>query len=436
MNSSAYIFGTLSSGYTQYPEDNKKILFRTVADRIYSKDMIAIKRDGNLLYYIYAHSVSSRQSSSRYIGFAIELNGLYYNDASLLFPLFEDVLTKVVLSGKFVEFNDDGEIVAKTEQIHQEQGEVDRVVKSLLLSVENLPESGFRRLPPINYSVGINEAVFLSDKSTATDIDNALTQYNAINICKDGASSLSVLAGYSDQIKRLSEQIKALTKANTDLSDDLAKTKRQKKRTTIVTVLSLLIATAVIVIISVSTSLSEQVRALKYNISVFQDELKEKEGEIETQEKIIKYDASQIKSLEAEISAAQNELNAFKSENDSLVALVNDLKAQVLSSTNITLEDQVGGTKNQASSRNYSSGTSSSNNSRMSLSDESITINVGATKTLYAYNYGSAIEWESNNDDIATVTSSGVIKGVSVGTTAIWAKGKEYKRCLVTVVSK
>ena len=440
MNSSVYIFGSLSSGYTQYPDDNKKALFRTVADRIYSKNMIAIRRDGNLLYYIYAHTVSSRQSSTRYIGFAIELNGLYYNDVSLFFPLFEDAFTKVVLSGKFLVFNDDGEIVANTEQIHHEQGEVNRVVRSLLLNVENLPNSGFRKLPPINYSAGINEGAHLSDKATAVDIDNALLQYNAINIYKDSATSLLALSGYSDQIKRLSGQIKTLTKANNDLSVDLAKTKRQKKRTTIVTVLSLLIATAVIVIISVSTSLSEQVRNLTHNISVLQDEIKEKEGIIEDRDKTIKKNASEIKTLKANISAIQNELNDSKSENETLVTQVNDLKTQVssLSSRNKTLESQVSGTNNQSSSRNnsYSSGSDYSNNSKMSLSAESITIDVGSTKTLYAYNYGSTIQWESNNTNIATVSSSGVVKGVSAGTTTIWAKGKDYKRCLVTVVSK
>ena len=225
MNSSVYIFGSLSSGYTQYPDDNKRTLFMTVSDRIYSKDMIAVRRDGNLLYYIYARALFSQQSNSQYIGFAIELNGLYYNNLPLLFPLFEDALTKVVLSGKFVEFNDDGEIVANTTQIHHDQGEVNRVSSSLLSSVEALPESGYKKLPPVNYSVGLNKGTHLTDKSTAEDVDNALLQYNAINIYKDSAGGISALAGYAEKIKSLSGQIKSLSKENTDLSDDLDKTK-------------------------------------------------------------------------------------------------------------------------------------------------------------------------------------------------------------------
>lgn len=439
MNSSVYIFGSLSSGYTQYPDDNKRTLFKTVSDRIYSKDMIAVRRDGNLLYYIYARALYSQQSNSQYIGFAIELNGLYYNNLSLLFPLFEDAFTKVVLSGKFVEFNDDGEIVANTTQIHHDQGEVNRVSSSLLSSVEALSESGYKQLPPVNYSVGLNEGTHLTDKSSAEDVDNALLQYNAINIYKDSAGGISALAGYAEKIKSLSGQIKSLSKENTDLSDDLAKTKRQKKRTTIVTVLSLLIATAVVVIISVSTSLSEQVKNLTHNINVLQDELKDKERVIEERDKTIKKNTSDIKTLKANLSKLTKELDDSKSENESLIAQVNELKTQVSSLTprNKTLENQSSRTSNQSSSRSnsYTSSGGTSSTAKMSISSESITINVGATKTLYAYNYGTSIQWESDNTRIATVSSSGLVKGVSAGTTTIWAKGNEYKRCVVTVVS-
>lgn len=298
MNSSVYIFGSLSSGYTQYPDDNKRTLFKTVSDRIYSKDMIAVRRDGNLLYYIYARALYSQQSNSQYIGFAIELNGLYYNNLSLLFPLFEDAFTKVVLSGKFVEFNDDGEIVANTTQIHHDQGEVNRVSSSLLSSVEALSESGYKKLPPVNYSVGLNEGTHLTDKSSAEDVDNALLQYNAITIYKDSAGGISALAGYAEKIKSLSGQIKSLSKENTDLSDDLAKTKRQKKRTTIVTVLSLLIATAVVVIISVSTSLSGQVKN-KESIIV------EKNGKIESLERDVSKKDATISSLKRDIASKE-----------------------------------------------------------------------------------------------------------------------------------
>lgn len=60
-------------------------------------------------------------------------------------------------------------------------------------------------------------------------------------------------------------------------------------------------------------------------------------------------------------------------------------------------------------------------------------LKVGETIALQAYNYDSSITWESSNTKIATVSSTGVVKGISPGTTGIWAKGKDYRLFMVTV---
>lgn len=90
---------------------------------------------------------------------------------------------------------------------------------------------------------------------------------------------------------------------------------------------------------------------------------------------------------------------------------------------------------NQSQHTNTSSAyVSSDSDAKMTLSNESISLSVGATTYISAYNYGTFLFWESDNPNIATVSSSGVIKGISAGRTTIWAKGKEYKRCEVNVV--
>lgn len=90
---------------------------------------------------------------------------------------------------------------------------------------------------------------------------------------------------------------------------------------------------------------------------------------------------------------------------------------------------------NQSQQTNTSSAyVSSDSDAKMTLSNESISLSVGATIYISAYNYGTFLFWESDNPNIATVSSSGVIKGISAGRTTIWAKGKEYKRCEVNVV--
>ena len=451
MNSSVYIFGSLLFGYSQYPDDDKKRIFKTIAEDI-GNNMIAIRRDGNLLYYVYVHPLSSKQSNSQYIGFAIEFNGLYYNDVSLLFRLFEESFTNVVLSGKFVEFDNDGEIIANTSQFYYDQAEVNRVAKFLMSNVNNLPESGFRKLPPVNYSIGLNESAQLSDKSTIMDIDNALVQFNVINIFKENDDRFPVLAGYSEKIKSLSGRIKALSENNARLADELVKTRRQKKRTTVVTILSLVIAMAVILIISsvsINTNLTGQVWNLTQKNNSLQAKLKDKEKVIETRDMTMRQNTSEINTLRNKISDVLSELNASKSENENLVVSVNNLNSEVasLNAKKKALENQVTSlnaekkiletqlkTSNSHNTTNNSE-SKSSNASYVPLSEKTVIVclRVGQAEQLTNGTI-KANRWESDNTEVAIVTPNGLVIAVGKGKTNIWGYfGGSLKRYYIKV---
>lgn len=70
---------------------------------------------------------------------------------------------------------------------------------------------------------------------------------------------------------------------------------------------------------------------------------------------------------------------------------------------------------------------------KMSISKTSLSLKVGESYTLTAYNYGSALAWESDNPKVATVSENGKIVAVGEGSANIWAKGSEYKMCTVNV---
>ena len=179
MNVSTYIFGELSSGYTQYPDDNKKAVFNSAADFLRYSSMIAIRRDGNIVHYIYMREISSGQGDRHYLGLALEFNDIYCTDLSGLFSLFDETLIKIVLNGKIIEFNDNGDIVAKASRLNYESSEIDSISNSLYSAVQNLPRASFKKLPPVNYSIGKNEGIRLTDSSLSSDVTEALTVYNS-----------------------------------------------------------------------------------------------------------------------------------------------------------------------------------------------------------------------------------------------------------------
>lgn len=119
--------------------------------------------------------------------------------------------------------------------------------------------------------------------------------------------------------------------------------------------------------------------------------------------------------------------------------------SSVLPTTNsissLVLKDQVKKVNNyvfhlicSAKAGSYSSTTpSSSSGNEMSLSRNSLALNVGETYTLSVFNYGTSIKWESSNTNVATVSSTGTVTGVGEGTALIWAIGTKAVFCSLTV---
>lgn len=369
MNGSVYIFGKLTSGYTQYPDDNKKTIFKKVADSIYSKAMIAIRRDGNLVYYIYSRKISDSQGEPQYIGLSLELNDVYCDDLSALFSLFDDSITKVVLTGKIVEFDDSGEIVAKTSSLYHEQAEVARISKDLLYAVESLPSMTFKKLPPINYSIGINEETNLTNNSFANEVANALKNYNVINVYKADNADAQAIDAYSAKLKKLSSQLSSLTTEKDDLNNELIKVKRQKKRTTVVTVLLSLIVLIIVIFIYVRSDLSQQIISLRRENDSKEDKINNQQAIIseyaiknkDLQDKNNKY-TTKNKNLLEEINRKTNELTEAQERIKTLNTSNKYLEGQVSSllSQKSSLESQISNLKNQLGKQSQISGTSSS----------------------------------------------------------------------------
>ncbi len=103
MNSSVYIFGNLSSGYTQYPdEDFSNHIFQKFYSQSKATTQLTIHRDGNLMYYGYIRKLEN----DGYIGLCVVVNGLYINRLDSLFALFEQSITNFVKNGHLLHFNE------------------------------------------------------------------------------------------------------------------------------------------------------------------------------------------------------------------------------------------------------------------------------------------------------------------------------------------
>lgn len=83
--------------------------------------------------------------------------------------------------------------------------------------------------------------------------------------------------------------------------------------------------------------------------------------------------------------------------------------------------------------KNVSESSAKKESNNMYLAREEVTLYVGQTITLHAFNYGNSLRWESSNDNLASVSSEGVVSALKPGTVIIRAIGKEVKTCRITI---
>ena len=112
--------------------------------------------------------------------------------------------------------------------------------------------------------------------------------------------------------------------------------------------------------------------------------------------------------------------------------LICSTRSSSYSSSNSSSNTSMSSKRSSGSSSSYG-GSSSTSGKEMSISRGAITLYVGQMDTLFAYNYGPSLEWESDNSLVASVSSKGVVTALSPGMTDIWAWGTGVKRCHVTV---
>lgn len=83
--------------------------------------------------------------------------------------------------------------------------------------------------------------------------------------------------------------------------------------------------------------------------------------------------------------------------------------------------------------KNESESSTKKEANNMYLAREEVTLYVGQTITMHAFNYGNSLRWESSNEEIATVSSNGVVSALKSGTVTIRAIGKEVKTCKIII---
>lgn len=224
MNSSTYIFGELSNGYSQYPEDSSSNLIKDIQDQCVAPSQLIIHRDENMMYYIYIRKFDK----NKYIGFAIAINGYYFTQFQPLFSLFEKEIEELVETGVIISLSDNGDITSNLTSLKSEEEEVMSVINSLNVKVNNLRD--LRKLPPVDFSVAISSRKLFKDTDNAFEIANASYRFGFTIVLKESDYDTIRTTSFKNVLKNLNADKNALIKENEELKEQNRKIQRQKKQ--------------------------------------------------------------------------------------------------------------------------------------------------------------------------------------------------------------
>lgn len=327
MNHAEYIFGNLSHGYSQYPDDYTRAIFTNSDYVLDANSHIVIHREDSLLYYNYYRKLES--SENRFVGLSICFNGLYFKDIKKLFNVFEQIIAEMAVSGRIIEFADTGSVIAKAGMLYLEEAEIKRVTKSLRLSIEALDNVSFAELPPVNYAIDKKEIAKFSLKGINTQQKKSLSTVNRIIVYKDEDYNTTQLTGYAQKLANLNKRNEDLLNQNAELQEKIDKLTKQKKQYRLVIILVLILLGSLVGLYFFNKNVQElqaDLSSKRETISSLQSDVKRQIGEIEALNTTVNSQKNALLDLEKRYSNTVSTCDSLVRENSSKDTIIESLQ--------------------------------------------------------------------------------------------------------------
>ncbi len=398
MNSSAYIFGQLSSGYTQYPDESASLsIFNSFYSNAKAVTQIAIHRDGNLMYYAYIRKLEN----SKYLGLCVLLNGVMVTHFDGMFSFFESIISNLVTKGYLIKFDEYGNLIPNTERLYMKREEVELVTESLIHGFDN-GQFNYKKLPPEDYAVNKNSIKEFSVKDDTSDILKSSHTNGFTYIYKSEGYNTAQMNSYQGILSKLNKENDSLKKENNELKNENSKIRQQKKQFQYVILLFIAVIGCGIGLLLLNKSLNKT-----------QSELEEANNTISSKDMVINENKTKISELNSQISTLQSSLADETNKRENTEKELDDLRNSISSSFPIIISDiEIANIYSDGSiETNYGSSIYSSSSMYLKPRITYTGIRTGETITLYAKLYGisGSIQRSSSSPNGYTFSNSLII---------------------------
>lgn len=228
LNVSTYIFGRLSSGYTQFPDDNiTRDVFGYAGNRLRAESQLYVHRDNAIIYYVFIR----RLPANKYIGLCVVFNGIYITDLKRVFSIFEETIDYCATYGYLIKPKEDepSTYEPNSAKLYLSKDDVDRITHRLYLEFSILTDTS--SLPPVDYGVS-GSSVFEYNYNT---IDGTMATFVSSKphsfIYKDENFFSERNQGLIGTISKLNKEKSNLEVEKKELQKEYNALKRKQKNT-------------------------------------------------------------------------------------------------------------------------------------------------------------------------------------------------------------
>lgn len=299
MNGSIYLFGSLSSGFTKYPDDGTSAVLSKLYALCKAPTQVIVHRDGNLMYYCYVRKLGGR----KYIGVAVLINGHYITSLSKVFATFEKAVEKLARQGLLIRLTPEGDVVPSKGKLTDKETEISNLLTWLDLQVKENWEAD--ALPPVNYSEAKDSIKDFASTDNLQEKIRATYTYGYTIIYKEKDYDTINLKGYRAVLSGLKQKNDELKARNSELEVENARVKSEKQQDLWRTLFFVGLAVCASIVLSFRGSLSDtkskladanhKVEQLNTAIQGLNNDLSAKDNSIQTLE-------SKINTLEKKVA--------------------------------------------------------------------------------------------------------------------------------------
>lgn len=236
-----YFFGTLPNGFSTYPQDHTKDFFSDFVSKSKNNVQIVLRRKDNLLHYGYVRKMSNKN----YFGLCLCVDCIF-NDVDKLFVIFDDIYASMIKKGDILKLNNGNCVDWSLTDFVSEHVAIAEYSKQIIDTI-NISRTNTQSLPPVNFSISINDTLHLSLEDGQSKIIDATKRYTNLYIVKKESeiervnSFRAVINRKESEIKTLKSTIQEVKKVNSELNNKLIKAKAKQKNITWVAILGIVV---------------------------------------------------------------------------------------------------------------------------------------------------------------------------------------------------